>query len=213
MNTIYIWKNVSKEHQRFGILVFFTLVLWQEHGLNAANVLIRTNFTQRQFAALGLIGSSAFYLEMAVTQLVINLRYCLMSCSLAQKMDPGTAFAHRFLLAFGITDEIFGVSVCREGRLSPFYNYGLMSISMPGWVLGTFCGVVSGSLLPERIISALSIALYGMFIAVIIPPAKENRLLAAIILLSMLLSFLLRVSFLSDLVRFQNNYLTLLIAG
>lgn len=175
-----------------------------------------TNFTSAgQFAALSLIGSSAIYLEMAITQLVINLRYCLMSCSLAQKLDAKMAFRHRFLLAFGVTDEIFGVSVCREGRLHPFYNYGLMSIAMPGWVLGTFCGIVSGSLLPGSITSALSIALYGMFIAVIIPPAKGNKVLFAIIILSMAVSFLFaKVSVLAQISSgFKIILLTVLIAG
>lgn len=219
---IRYWKNGVKDGIPIALGYFavsFTFgIVARNAGLNAwqAVLMSGTNFTSAgQFAALGLIGTSALYMEMAVTQLVINLRYCLMSCSLAQKMDPGTAFAHRFLLAFGITDEIFGVSVCKEGKLNPFYNYGLMSISMPGWMLGTFCGVVSGSLLPERIISALSIALYGMFIAVIIPPAKGNKLLSAIILLSMIMSFLFsKVSILSQISPgFKIITLTVLIAG
>ncbi|MBM7867762.1 branched-chain amino acid ABC transporter permease [Heliobacterium gestii] len=175
-----------------------------------------TNITSAgQFAALGLIGASSTYIEMAFTQLVINLRYCLMSCSLSQKINASTDFSHRFLVAFGITDEIFGVSVCKEGKLHPFYNYGLMTSSIPGWTLGTFCGVLSGSLLPERIVSALSIALYAMFIAVIIPPAKGNKILSGIILLSMLVSFLFaKISVLSEISSgFKIILLTLLIAG
>lgn len=175
-----------------------------------------TNLTSAgQFGALALIGTSATYIEMALTQLVINLRYCLMSSSLSQKFDAGSFFPHRFLVAFGITDEIFGVSVYREGKLNPFYNYGLMSISIPGWVLGTFCGVVSGGILPGRIISALSIALYGMFIAVIVPPAKGNKLLTGIILLSMTLSLLFaKISIFSQISQgFKIIILTVLIAG
>ncbi len=89
-----------------------------------------------QFAALGIISASASYTEMAVTQLIINLRYCLMSCSLSQKLDSRHSFLHRFPVAYGVTDEIFGVSVCKPGRLSPFYNYGLITAAVPGWAGG-----------------------------------------------------------------------------
>lgn len=168
-----------------------------------------------QFAALGLMGASATYLEMASTQLILNLRYCLMSCALSQKLNAKAPFIHRFLLAHGITDEIFGVAVCKNGKLNPFYNYGLMSSAIPGWALGTFFGVVSGEVLPERIISALSIALYGMFIAVIIPPAKGNKILTGIILLSMVMSLLFAkaAAFHHISPGFRIIILTILIAG
>ena len=156
-----------------------------------AVIMSATNLTSAgQFAALGLIASSSSYLEMAVTQLVINLRYCLMSCALSQKLAPQTAFVHRFFIAYGITDEIFGISVCRPGVLNPFYSYGMISIAMPGWAFGTFMGVVSGNVLPAIITSALSISLYGMFIAVILPPARNHRLLYIIIFISMLASLI-----------------------
>ncbi len=175
-----------------------------------------TNYTSAgQFAALGMIGASVSYLEMAVTQLIINLRYCLMSFALSQKIDQKVSLLHRILLAFGITDEIFGVSACKYGEISPFYNYGLMSVAMPGWVLGTLFGIISGGILPLRIISALSIALYAMFIAVIVPPARESRLLSVIILLSMLMSWLFtKIPILSRItIGFKIIGLTVLIAG
>lgn len=129
-----------------------------------------TNLTSAgQFAALDIIATSATYFEMAFTQLVINLRYCLMSSALSQKLAQKMPFWHRFIMAFGVTDEIFGVSVTVEDKLSPFYSYGLMGAAIPGWTLGTLLGVISGNLLPARAISALSVALYGMFIAIIIP--------------------------------------------
>lgn len=143
-----------------------------------------------QFAALGLISASASCWEMALTQLVINLRYCLMSCALSQKLDERTPFFHRFSLAFGVTDEIFGVSVTRGGKLDPFYSYGLMTISIPAWTFGTLLGIVSGSVLTPRIASALGVAIYGMFLAVIVPPARENRVLAWLVPLSMCASLL-----------------------
>ena len=150
-----------------------------------------TNVTSAgQFAGLSLIASTASYIEMAITQLIINLRYSLMSCALSQKIDPKAPFFHRFLIAYGVTDEIFGVSVSKDGKISPFYSYGVISISVGGWVLGTFLGILSGNILPPRAISALSVALYGMFIAIIIPPAKGDRILAGIIILSMAASLL-----------------------
>lgn len=221
-NNLTYWKKGVKD----GVPIFlgyfavsFTFgIMAKSAGLTAFQAVFMslTNLTSAgQFAALGLIGASATYIEMAVTQLIINLRYCLMSFSLSQKLDSKTSLSQRFLVAFGITDEIFGISVCTSGRLNPFYNYGLMSIAIPGWTLGTFSGIVLGGLLPERIISALSIALYSMFIAIIIPPAKRNRLLAGIIVVSMLLSYLFsKISILSLISPgFKIIILTVLIAG
>lgn len=157
----------------------------------AAVVMSFTNLTSAgQFAALGIIAGGAPYMEMAVAQLIINLRYCLMSCSLSQKLHPDMPFFHRFLISYGVTDEIFGVSVCREGRLSPFYSYGLICVAVPGWTLGTLLGAVSGDLLPAKLLSALGVALYGMFLAVVIPPARTSRVLAGVVLASMAASLL-----------------------
>lgn len=135
-----------------------------------------TNLTSAgQFAGLNLIVAGGTYYEMALTQLVINLRYCLMSFSLSQKLERRSAGIHRYLVAFGVTDEIFGVSASQQGPVSPWYNYGAMCVAIPGWTLGTLAGAVSGNLLPEYMISALSVAIYGMFLAVIIPPCKKSR--------------------------------------
>ena len=174
------------------IAVAFTLgIAAKNAGLSAlqSTVMSVTNTTSAgEFAALGLITSGATFLEMAATQLIINLRYCLMSCALSQRLDYKAPFWHRLLIAFGITDEIFGVSICADTPLLPSYTYGVMSIAIPGWALGTFLGTVSGSLLPARLLSALSVALYGMFIAVIIPPCKKNRVLTVLIAISMAIS-------------------------
>ena len=175
--------------------VAFTLgIATKGIGLTApqAAAMSLTNLTSAgEFAALGLISAGASYGEMALTQLIINLRYCLMSCSLSQKIDPQAGMAHRLLTAFGVTDEIFGVSAGVQGRLSPFYSYGIMSVAVPGWTLGTLVGVVSGSVLPGRILSALSVALYAMFIAVIIPPCRESRVITGLICVSMAASTLM----------------------
>ena len=175
-----------------------------------------TNLTSAgQFAALGIIQAGAPFVEMAAAQLIINLRYCLMSCSLSQKLESGIPSFHRFLMAYGVTDEIFGVSVCRPGMLSPFYNYGLICVAVPGWTLGTLLGAISGDLLPARLLSALNVALYGMFLAVVIPPAKGNRILTGVILASMALSFLFtRIPALDHISSgFKIIILTIMIAG
>ena len=168
-----------------------------------------------QFAGLGVIQAGASFAEMALTQLIVNLRYSLMSCSLSQKLSPETPFFHRFFMSYGVTDEIFGVSVCKPGFLSPWYFYGLISTAVPGWTLGTLLGAVSGSLLPERLLNALNVALYGMFLAVILPPARKNKVLMGIILVSMAAGlFFTAVPLFSGISSgFRIIILTVLIAG
>ena len=160
-------------------------------GTVPAVMISLTNLTSAgQFAGLDIILGGGTYLEMALTQLIINLRYCLMSFSIAQKLEKGTAVGHRFGIAFGVTDEIFGVSVAREGPLSPWYNYGAMAVAIPGWTFGTLCGAISGGLLPASVMSALGVAIYGMFLAIIIPPAKKNRPVLLVVGMAMALSAL-----------------------
>ena len=142
-----------------------------------------TNLTSAgQFAGLDIIVAGGSYWEIALTQLVINLRYCLMSFSLSQKLERGIPQIHRYIVAFGVTDEIFGVSASQEGKLSPWYNYGAMCVAIPGWSLGTLAGGISGNLLPAFLVSAMGIAIYGMFLAVIIPPAKTNRAVLGVVI-------------------------------
>lgn len=153
-----------------------------------------TNLTSAgQFAGLDIIVAGGSYWEMALAQLIINLRYCLMSFSLAQKLRRDVPWAHRFAVAFGVTDEIFGVSASQEGRVSPFYNYGAMCVAIPGWTLGTLVGGISGNLLPAFMVSALSVAIYGMFLAVIIPPAKKNKAVLGVVIGAMAVSSLFAV--------------------
>lgn len=176
------------------LAVSFTFgIIAKQAGLNPyeAVFMSATNLTSAgQFAGLTLIAAFATVVEIAATQLIINSRYILMSFALSQKIDPNTSIFHRMLMAYGITDEIFGASMTAKGKLNPFYIYGLVSVAMPGWALGTYLGIVSGDILPARIISALSIALYGMLLAVIIPPAKGNKLITSMILVSMAASLL-----------------------
>lgn len=154
-----------------------------------AIVLSATNLTSAgQFAGLEIIAAQSSLLEMAITQFIINMRYLLMSCALSQKLEKGTSFLHRMILSYGVTDEIFGVSVCSEGALSPYYNYGMMCVAVPGWTFGTFLGVVFGNIMPQSIMNAFGIAIYGMFIAVIIPAAKKDKVITVVIVAAMAIS-------------------------
>ena len=150
---------------------------------------LTNNASAGQFAGFTLITAGAGYLELAVMELVANARYLLMSCAMSQKLAPETSVFHRLLVSFDVTDEIFGVSMSVPGKLNPFYTYGLIAIAAPGWASGTYLGVLMGNLLPVNMVRALSVGLYGMFLAVIIPPARKSRILAVVILISMAVSF------------------------
>ncbi len=169
--------------------VAFTLgIACRNVGMSAlqASVMSASNLTSAgEFAALGIMAASGSQWEMALSQLVINLRYMLMSCALSQKLPQGTSWTHRLLVGYGVTDEIFGISAAVPGSLDPFYTYGAVCIAAPGWTLGTCLGVVLGNVLPARLVTALSVALYGMFIAIIVPPARRNVVLAVLVPLSM----------------------------
>ena len=150
----------------FGIMAIQSgLTAWQ------AVLISLTNLTSAgQFAGIGIIAAGGSLWEMALTQLVINLRYCLMSFSLSQKLEKGVSNGHRLAVAFGVT-----------------------CVAIPGWTLGTLAGAVSGSLLPDFLVSALSVAIYGMFLAVIIPPAKKNRAVLGVVIGAMAVSTLFAV--------------------
>lgn len=150
---------------------------------------LTNNASAGEFAGFTLIAAGAGYLELAVMELVANARYLLMSCAMSQKLSPDTSIFHRLLVSFDVTDEIFGVSISVPGKLNPFYTYGLIAIAAPGWASGTYLGTLMGNLLPANIVRALSVGLYGMFLAVIIPPARKSRILAGVILISMIASF------------------------
>lgn len=143
-----------------------------------------------QAAGVDIIAAHGTLIEMALVQLTINIRYALMALSLSQKLDDRFTLPHRLLAAFGITDEIFGVSAAQKERLRPAYMYGMILIAVAGWVLGTFLGAAAGELLPASVSGALGILLYGMFIAIIIPPARKERGVLCVVLVSVLLSVL-----------------------
>lgn len=151
-----------------------------------------TNMTSAgQFAGMTIIAGGSTYLFMAIMQLVINARYLLMSCALSQRLDPELSLGRRMLLGVTVTDEIFGISIAAPGeRLDPLYSFGAFCVACPGWTLGTVCGAVMGDILPARLVSALSVALFGMLIAVFIPPTKKDKAVMGAVLCAMGLSAL-----------------------
>ena len=161
-------------------------------GLNAFQgflVSLLNNASAGEYAGFTTIAADATYLEIAIVTLIANARYLLMSCSLSQKFAPDTPLRHRLLVGYDVTDELFGLAISYDGWLDPSYMYGAIPVAAPSWAVGTSLGVVIGNLLPARVVSALSVALYGMFLAIIIPPARKNKVVAALVLLSFALSF------------------------
>lgn len=148
-----------------------------QKGLSVlASVLISaTNLTSAgQVAGIGIIAAGGTLIEMILAQLIINMRYALMSISLSQKLDGSFSTLHRFLTSFGMTDEIFAVASGKHRDISTRYMYGLILMPFICWTMGTFLGAAAGEILPERLKAALGIAIYGMFIAIFIPPAKKS---------------------------------------
>ena len=153
-----------------------------------------------EYALFSLIGAGASLLELVLVTLVANGRYLLMSCALGQKFSEETPLIHRFGVGFYITDEIFSLSITTPGKLNPFINYGAIAVAVPAWSIGTALGIIAGNILPARLVSALSVALYGMFIACFVPPAKHNRILLGAIPVSFGLSYLaFRMPYLGEL--------------
>lgn len=148
------------------------------------------NASAGEYAGFTVIAANAGYVEMVLMTLIANARYLLMSCALSQKFAPDTPMRHRLLVGYDVTDEIFGITIARPGILNPFYTYGAIAVAIPCWAGGTALGVVAGNLLPARVVSALSVALFGMFLAVIIPPARKNHIVAAFVMISFLASLL-----------------------
>lgn len=179
------------------LAVAFTLgIAAKNSGLTAAQATLTsflTNASAGEYAGFTVIADDASYIAMAVMILVANARYLLMSCSLSQKLSADMPFYHRMLVGYGVTDEIFGISIAVEGKLNPFYTYGAMAIAIPGWSIGTYLGVLMGNMLSQSIVSALSVGLYGMFLAIIIPPAKKEKVIAGLVTVSMAASYLFSV--------------------
>ncbi len=153
-------------------------ILAVKSGLSilSAAIISVTNLTSAgQVAGVGIIASGGTIMEMILTQLIINIRYALMALSLSQKLDSSFTTPKRLIASYGITDEIFAVASSQPRLITPAYMYGLIAISFLGWSSGTIIGAVAGEFLPVSITNAMGIVLYGMFLAIIIPPARKER--------------------------------------
>lgn len=160
-----------------------------------------TNVTSAgQFAGIQLIFQTASYFEIALTVFVINIRYMLMSLSLSQKLTRTTTLLEKLILAFGVTDETFAVASLEEKPLTAPYMFGLITLPIIGWTFGTFLGAVASTILPVKLQDALGIALYAMFIALIIPESKKSKPILLVVLIAVFFSLLFRyVPFLHQL--------------
>ena len=146
------------------------------------------SFLAGEYSGFTVIAADATYFEMAVVTLIANARYLLMSCALSQRIKSGTSLIHRLLLGFFITDEFFGITISRKGSVNPYYTYGAIIFAGPCWAVGTALGTIAGNVLPLRVVSALSVALFGMFLAIIVPPTKSNKPLMGIVIFSFIAS-------------------------
>lgn len=149
------------------------------------------NASAGEYAGFTVIAARSGLMTMAIMTLIANARYLLMSTAMSQRMDPEGNPIHRFLMSFFITDEFFAITIARPGYLEPFYLYGAVLVASPCWAVGTALGCLAGELMPLRAVSALSVALFGMFLAVIVPPARKNKVIAGLILICFLASFAL----------------------
>ena len=187
-------------------------------GLNAFQGFIASlleNASAGEYAGFSLIAVQATYVEVMLMTLIANARYLLMSFAMSNRLDPDLSMRHRLVMAFDVTDELFAISIARPGNISPYFYYGAMCASMPLWASGTAVGILAGSILPEAVVSALGVALFGMFIACFVPEAKKNKLVACVIAISFLMSWLFeKLPVICDISGGTRTIiLTLLIAG
>ncbi len=162
-----------------------------ENGLSVIQAVLISllNLTSAgQLAAVPIMTGGGTIAELALSQLVINSRYSLMSVSLAQKFSKKVKFIDKLLIAFGNTDEIFAVSVSQKGEIGKRYMWGLILLPIIGWVSGTLTGAVAGNILPQTITSALGLAIYGMFIAIVVPVVKKEKATLLCVLFSIAIS-------------------------
>ncbi len=142
-----------------------------------------------EYAGFTFIAAHASYLEIIVGSIVANARYLLMSTALSQRFAPDMPFVHRIGVGLGVTDEIFGLAIARPGYVDPPYQYGAMLASIPLWCIGTSAGIIAGNLLPARVVTALSASLFGMFLAVIMPAARDDRVVRVCVIASFAASY------------------------
>ncbi len=162
-----------------------------ENGLTVFQAVIISllNLTSAgQLAAVPIIAGGGTLFELALSQLVINSRYSLMSVSLSQKLSKRVRLPHKLLIAYGNTDEIFAVSVSNKGEVGTKYMLGIILLPVIGWTSGTLVGGVMGNILPAMVTAALGVAIYGMFVAIVVPVAKKEKMTALCVLLAIAIS-------------------------
>jgi len=173
----------------------FGILAVSKAGLSVfqASIISASNLTSAgQKAGIDVIAAGGTIIEMILLQLTINIRYSLMALSLSQKLDKRFTTPHRLMASYGITDEIFAVCSAQKTPLTPPYMYGMILIAAVGWVTGTALGAAAGELLPLSVSKAMEIVLYGMFIAIIIPPAKKQHSVLFVIAMAAALSVVFR---------------------
>ena len=173
----------------------FGILAVSKAGLSVfqASIISASNLTSAgQKAGIDVIAAGGTIIEMILLQLTINIRYSLMALSLSQKLDKRFTTPHRLMASYGITDEIFAVCSAQKTPLTPAYMYGMILIAAVGWVTGTALGAAAGELLPLSVSKAMEIVLYGMFIAIIIPPAKKQHSVLFVIAIAAALSVVFR---------------------
>lgn len=170
----------------FGVLVVSSGLPW---GL--ATLISLTNLTSSgQFAGVSLMLAQASYFEISITLLLINARYFLMSLSLSQKIDKAMTTIQRMIVSFGITDETFSVASLQEDTLTFQFMLGFITLPIVGWVSGTLVGETLMNIMPPSLQNAMGIALYGMFLAIIVPPSKKSHPILEVVLVSAFVSIL-----------------------
>lgn len=158
-----------------------------------SSVISAVNLTSAgQVAGIEVIAQHGTIIAMILSQLTINIRYSLMALSLSQKLDKKFTIPHRLLASYGITDEIFALCSAQPGLIVPAYMYGMILISAVGWILGTFLGAYAGQLMPESVSSAMGILLYGMFLAIIIPPSRKHKNILCVVIAAAVMSIIFR---------------------
>ena len=147
------------------------------------------NASAGEYGGITIMAADEGFLVMAAMTLVINARYLLMSCALSQHLSPNTPLGFRLLIGFDMTDELFGIAIAQPGYLNVWYFIGAMCAAIPGWSFGTLLGVLCGNLMPQWAVSGFSVMLFGMFLAIIIPEGRKNRVVLGFIGVSFLLSY------------------------
>lgn len=174
--------------------VSFTLgIAMRNAGINAIQgffMSLLNNASAGEYAGISMIAIHASYLEIMMMTFIANARYLLMSFALSQKFHPQERLIHRMIVGFDLTDELFGLAINQEGYLKPFYYYGAMAITMPCWAIGTMLGILVGNVLPASIVQALSVVLFGMFLAIIIPEAKKEKPVLLVVICAFVSSYL-----------------------